>query len=154
MKLSTFCARLTYLSLAILFFSDLPAQVRFEADFNTKATGSSPLWITTVGNRIFFSADDGVTGREPWIYSPSVDQSFRLRDINTGSAGSFPWEVTVINEAAYFVAQNGSAEQLWVLPPGNNTIEQIPTDSTLSEIRSLTHYDDAIYFPRERPRTT
>ncbi|MEL6970923.1 MAG: hypothetical protein AAFO02_12215, partial [Bacteroidota bacterium] len=146
MKHSTFCARLTCLSLAILFFSYLPAQVRFEADFNTRATGSSPLWITTVGDRIFFSADDGVTGREPWIYSPSVDQSFRLRDINAGSAGSFPWEVSVINEAAYFVAQNELEEQLWVLPPGTNTVEQIPTDSTLSEIRSLTHYDDAIYF--------
>lgn len=133
-------------SVAILFFGDVKAQLRFEADFNTEEVGSRPLWITTVGDRIFFSADDGFNGREPWLFDPSVDQAFLLKNINAGSEGSFPHEVTVIDEAAYFIARFGAEQQLWVLPPGGNTVAQIPTDSILSEIRSLVPYNDAIYF--------
>ena len=146
MKYCALGIRLTCLMAILLSFSDLDAQLRFEVDFNTSVRGSSPLWITPAGNRIFFSADDGLKGREPWVYSPVVDKAIRLEDISAGSEGSFPREVTVIDEAAYFIATAGLEDQLWVLPPGTNTIQQIPTDSTLSEIIELTHYNDAIYF--------
>ena len=36
-------------------------------DINPGWMGSSPTSMTKVGDRLFFSADDGVHGREPWI---------------------------------------------------------------------------------------
>jgi hypothetical protein len=33
-------------------------------------SGSDPLELILIGNQVFFTADDGVYGREPWVVRP------------------------------------------------------------------------------------
>ena len=44
-----------------------PTDTRLVAHIAEGPRSSSPREITRVGNRVFFSADDGVAGREPWV---------------------------------------------------------------------------------------
>ncbi len=46
--------------------TSLPAEPFLVRDINANGVGSSPLRFTVVGDRIFFTADDGLHGSELW----------------------------------------------------------------------------------------
>jgi ELWxxDGT repeat protein len=52
-----------------------------------KTGGSDPQQLTVAGGRVFFVANDGVNGHEPWVSDGTAKGTFMLRDINpTGDA--------------------------------------------------------------------
>jgi ELWxxDGT repeat protein len=55
------------------------AGTRLVADLAEGPRSSSPREITRIGNRVFFSADDGAAGREPWVLP--LDSTFLGRII-------------------------------------------------------------------------
>jgi ELWxxDGT repeat protein len=76
--------------------------------------GSSPGKYCAYGNLVFFRADDGTTGAEPWVTDGTSDGTYRIADINGGVGNSNPKEPVVYDGRLYFVADNGTAENLWV----------------------------------------
>jgi len=78
------------------------------------SAGSGSLTFLTVFNlNLYFFADDGVTGRELWVYD-GVAQPANVADINPGSSGSYSSGMTVFNSKLYFNAyEPTNGNELW-----------------------------------------
>jgi ELWxxDGT repeat protein len=74
---------------------------------------SDPRDFTWRGDLAFFSADDGVAGRELWTTRGSAADTERL-DLEPGPAGSTPEELTPFAGAIWFVATtSATGRELW-----------------------------------------
>jgi len=62
--------------------------IQLVKDINTGASNeyfkSSISNATTIGTKTYFTADDGTSGREPWITDGTAAGTYMLRDINPG----------------------------------------------------------------------
>ena len=83
--------------------------------------GSSPREFTEFNDKLYFSANDGESGRELWVTDGTVEGTQLLVDINPGGSGyyygngSSPRDFTEFNDKLYFSANNGeSGRELWV----------------------------------------
>ncbi len=82
-------------------------------------TSSNPAFLTRVGNRVFFSADDGVHGNELWISDGLPKGVTRLvADISPGVASSDPEELVSFEGSLIFSAVDGTVDpfhgrELW-----------------------------------------
>ncbi len=79
--------------------------------------GSDPQGLLVFDSRIWFSADDGVSGRELWVSDGTAAGTRLVADINPGSAGSDPTGFTGLSTAprtVYFAASEPShGRELW-----------------------------------------
>jgi ELWxxDGT repeat protein len=81
-------------------------------------------YLTAVGNRLYFTADDGVHGNEMWTTDGTLAGTVRLTDINPGSGSSFPIGPEQAGGVLYVIASDGIptgpaqsvGEKLWMLP--------------------------------------
>lgn len=102
------------------------------------STGSAQInLVTPFGNRLFFSANDGVHGNEPWITDGTAQGTRMIKDVAPGSGngaygysamGPFP---AVIGNLLFFIGQAPDSQgylapNLWV------------TDGTEAGTRALT----------------
>ena len=70
--------------------------------------------ITAVGNRVFFVADDGNTGRELWTSDGTTAGTRLVRDLYPGSESSDPSDFLVKGNELYFTAKNPEiGRELW-----------------------------------------
>jgi ELWxxDGT repeat protein len=98
----------------------LVADVRPNEFVLSQQNGSNPQGIdgdgsNIAGNLLFFSADDGESGRELWVTDGTEGGTRLVRDIATGSAPSNPRDFTAVGELMYFTAETGSSgRELWV----------------------------------------
>ena len=76
---------------------------------------SSPANLTVFGGLLYFSANDGVHGRELWSFDGTTARL--ALDINPGPCGSEVSELTVFNGALYFAADDGFVPGLSSLQP-------------------------------------
>ncbi|MFT4017482.1 MAG: T9SS type A sorting domain-containing protein [Agriterribacter sp.] len=104
-------------------------------DIRPGGVGSEPKFLAVYNNAIYFSAVDGVHGRELWKSDGTEAGTVMVKDISPGSAGSDPEWLTVSNGVLYFSANDGvNGGELWRsdgtevgtamvtdLTPGNNT---------------------------------
>ena len=75
---------------------------------------SMPEYLTVNNNKLYFSADNGVYGKELWVYDGN-NAPVMLADIYTGSDGSKPECLTMFNGRLYFSAEDGTyGKELWV----------------------------------------
>jgi ELWxxDGT repeat protein len=90
---------------------------------------SNPTELTNVGGRLFFSADNGTSGRELWMSNGTAAGTKRVKDINPGSGGSNPHELTNVGGRAFFAADDGtSGIELWIsdgTAPGTRRVKNI-----------------------------
>ena len=70
--------------------------------------------ITAVGNRVFFVADDGNTGRELWTSDGTTAGTRLVRDLYPGRESSDPSDFLVKGNELYFTATNPAVgRELW-----------------------------------------
>ncbi len=75
--------------------------------------GSDPENLVRAGSRIFFTADDGETGRELWVTDGSYRGTRRVADLTPGPGSSSPRNLVAVGDAIYFFAAHGTADGLY-----------------------------------------
>jgi ELWxxDGT repeat protein len=81
-------------------------------------------FVSALGGRLYFTADDGVHGVEMWSTDGTAAGTARLTDINAGSGSSFPIGPDEAGGSLYVIASDGvptgptqfAGEKLWKLP--------------------------------------
>ncbi|MBI4578305.1 MAG: hypothetical protein HY718_01290, partial [Planctomycetes bacterium] len=89
----------------------------------TAGVSSDPQSLTTVvlvantDIRVFFTADDGVNGRELWATDGTPEGTLLFQDLHPGPDGSSPERLTAAPGRLFFLADDGAhGVELWVLP--------------------------------------
>ena len=80
--------------------------------------------LTSVGNTVYFSADDGINGLELWKSDGTANGTMMVKDINSGSGSSSPNHLTAVGNTVYFAANDGTnGSELWKSDgTGNGTV--------------------------------
>ena len=91
------------------------------------STGSHPRDFVAVGNDVYFTADDGVHGRELWVSDGTEAGTRLVMDINPNPTGWEPGGMTLIGDTLYFSAEDGvHGRELWVLQPALTEVVYLP----------------------------
>lgn len=77
--------------------------------------GSSPGPFVRFGDRTFFAADDGVSGRELWSTDGTAAGTVRVRDLRPGAASSNPHDLVTVGARLFFLADDGPSDALWIM---------------------------------------
>ncbi|CAM3903754.1 MULTISPECIES: ELWxxDGT repeat protein [Flavobacterium] len=107
--------KITLLHVCLLFSSFLlHAQYNFELIKDINPNGdSNPGKFTYFNNKLIFTADDGVHGREPWISDGTNAGTFMLKDFVLNGNSDIT-DFQVYNDKAYFNADDGVNSGIWV----------------------------------------
>jgi ELWxxDGT repeat protein len=108
-----------------------PAGTTLVKDIRPGTGSSIPRWMQVVGGRMYFQADDGVTGIELWTTDGTEGGTIRVADINPGAGGSTPWRFYDVNGAVMIFASDG------VNPPALFRFEPETVKPTASSPRFL-----------------
>jgi ELWxxDGT repeat protein len=85
------------------------------ADIRPGPPGSEPMELVHGDGVLFFTADDGSTGRELWRSSGTRGSgTFLVKDVRPGGAGSNPMGLTRVGDFLFFSADDGvHGRELW-----------------------------------------
>ncbi len=84
-------------------------------NFINSNAGSAATNFARIGEEVYFSASNGLTGQELWKTDGTTAGTVLVRDIRTGSAGSDPANITASGGRIYFTADSiGGNRELWV----------------------------------------
>ncbi len=82
------------------------------------AFGSAPRELVDVNGRLFFTADDGASGRELWTSDGSPGGTVRVADVRPGPTSSDPFSLTACGRLLYWTANDGTTgREIWRIPP-------------------------------------
>ncbi|MDB5351277.1 MAG: cya 2 [Planctomycetota bacterium] len=116
------------------------------SDLRAGSTGSDPSAPVAFKGAIYYSADDGVSGRE--LYRTDAYGTVMVRDLLPGVTGSVPADLVVFNDVLYFSANDGaSGRELWKYDGGNLIrVADINPGSASSSPAFMTVFNNALYF--------
>jgi ELWxxDGT repeat protein len=101
-----------------------------------------------VGDQLYFTADDGVTGLELWRSDGTEEGTVLVKDILPGAGGSFPGFLESVDGRLYFAANDGvHGYELWTSdggPGGTALVKDILVGS--GAIENLTNVNGTLYF--------
>ena len=119
-------------------------------DIYSGSTGSSPAYLTAVGNTLFFRANYGTNGTELWKSDGTANGTVMVKDIYSGSSSSSPDYLTAVGNTLFFVADDGTnGKELWKsdgTASGTVMVKDIRSGSTGSEPTYLTAIGNTLYF--------
>jgi ELWxxDGT repeat protein len=135
-------------------FAATIAPAHLVEDIHPGAGSSQLASLTTLGDVLYFVADDGVHGFELWRSDGSAEGTWLVKDIAAGpdnGLGPFNWRLVVLNDRLYFAADDGSGgAQLWSSDgseEGTVRIVDLSGDRILPTLlRLLVEYDGALFF--------
>ena len=89
-------------------------------DIRPGSAGSNPDNLTAVGDRVYFSANDGVNGTELWRSNGNAANTQLVKDIRPGNSpygtpnSSNPDDLTAVDGTLFFSANDGvTGVELW-----------------------------------------
>jgi ELWxxDGT repeat protein len=124
-------------------------------DIKVGSRGSKPAELVAIGNwqtgvTLYFSADDGKTGRELWKSDATGVGTRRVKDIMPGPGGSSPREMTVMGSRIFFSANDGlRGRELWVTDgtaAGTKRVADIRSGAKGSSPKELTAVGHTLFF--------
>lgn len=87
---------------------------------------SYPLNLAGIGANVYFMADNGTDGWEPWVTNGTTASTVQLGDIDTApNSGSAPGGFTANGSYVYFAASNSTGTHLYKTTATPGTISQI-----------------------------
>jgi ELWxxDGT repeat protein len=121
---------------------------RLVKDIQPGNVGSWPVWLTAVGNTLFFVADDGLNGDQLWR-SDGTASGTKL--VLSGRAFTeYPTNLTALGNTLYFSADDGfSGTELWKsngTSAGTTRLTDINPGSGSSYPSFFTAVDNLLYF--------
>ncbi len=85
-----------------------PAQPASQVkDLRPGASGSFPSPVVVMGGVGYFSASDGVNGRELWRTDGTSAGTYQVADIHPGPASSSPTDLVAAGDVLFFLASDG-----------------------------------------------
>ena len=72
-------------------------------DINNGSSDSSPIYLTVVGNTLYFRATDGTYGVELWKSDGTASGTVMVKDLSPGSDSSDLMQFTSIGDQIYFL---------------------------------------------------
>lgn len=85
-------------------------------DIRAGQQSSSPREMTAWNGRVYFTADDGIHGRELWVSDGTSEGTRMVGDLQPGPRSSAVQELTVVDGRLYFAANDGMhGLEPWVL---------------------------------------
>jgi ELWxxDGT repeat protein len=131
------------------YTATLSSSVRY--DFSSGSLVSRPDNLLSINGTVYFSADDGISGRELWKIDPSIGNNpVLIADIEPGSGASNPNNLTNVNGTLYFSSFDSIyGTELWKIDPitGNPLrISDIEPGSGSSNPSNLTNVNGTLYF--------
>jgi ELWxxDGT repeat protein len=110
----------------------------------------APQYLTNVNGTLFFTANDGMLGRELWKSNGTESGTVQVKDIYSGGNGSSPRYLANINGTLFFTAYDGTTG--WELrrsdgtAAGTTLIKDINPGSTSSWASYLTNVNGTLFF--------
>ena len=126
---------------------------RLFLDINTQDTefvaSSYPGWFTVVGDHFYFSADNGLDGRELWKSNGTPEGTKMVVEMQPDAEGGWPESLTALNGMLLFTADDGiHGRELWRsdgTPEGTKIVLDINPSGGAGPLR-FTIFDGAAYF--------
>ena len=135
----------------------MPGTARVRDLRPTSSTGSIQGGLVRLGSRVFFAADDGVSGLELWSSDGTSAGTTLVRDITPGMAGSIAAGITIppklwaTTTKVFFLGNTGIGIELWSsdgTSMGTQTVGDLtPAGSTFSATSELEVFQDQLFFP-------
>jgi ELWxxDGT repeat protein len=109
------------------------------------------LNFANVNGTLFFSANDGATGRELWKSDGTSGGTVMVKDINPGTGDSNPAVLTNVNGRLYFSAFDGGTTgiELWTsdgTSAGTVLVQDLLTGINTSSPNGLTNVNGTLFF--------
>lgn len=144
-----------------LYKTDGAGNVTLIKDMATKVLASSnPQQITVLGGFIYFTADNGINGRELWRSNGTNAGTQMLKDINLQGGGggqpnlsSNPSNLMQVGSTVYFTADDGlHGTELWKTAGGSTVlVKDITVGTSSSYISEMVAYNGKMYFVASNP---
>ncbi len=147
-----------FFSFSLVFLAALAnAQAPFLLkDINNVLVSGNPLGMTTVGNTVFFSASDGVHGRELWKTTGAEASTVLVKDINPNGDAN-PANFCNVNGIVFFTANDSQqSTQLWKTDgtaAGTQFVTNILLGNASSSFVQLTACNGKLFFRGYQPTT-
>ena len=120
------------------------------ADLLPGAGSSQPEGFVTVGDRVYFTADDGVHGRELWRSDGTAAGTEMVADLRPGAASSSPQELAAFGGVLVFAADDGvHGLEPWQTDgtaAGTHLIQDLAPGPLPSSPRGFTALGPFVYF--------
>jgi ELWxxDGT repeat protein len=89
---------------------------RFSTD-NPMSDPGPAIWLSEVGEQVFFAARDPEHGQEIWASDGTDDGTVLFCDVVQGTGGSDPKNLTAVGDLLFFTAESAHyGRELWVVP--------------------------------------
>lgn len=114
-------------------------------------------FLTVLRERLYFSADDGLSGRELWVSDGSERGTRLFADLHPGAASSSPSGLLAVHDSKlYFAADDGEhGREPWKLHAGERApalLRDIAPGPASSSPRDFTRSGDLVFFAADDGR--
>jgi ELWxxDGT repeat protein len=131
-------------------------QIVLVKDIRSGSNSSDAKNLTTLNGQLYFSANDGINGKELWVTDGTTSGTKLVENINPGSANSNADNLIVFKNELYFTADDGvNRTELWV-SDGTVSGTKLVADINPGEFyfnypsgsypRDLTVFNNKLYF--------
>jgi ELWxxDGT repeat protein len=125
-------------------------EVTLIADIYPGPNGGMIEELTPLDGKLYFRAEDDMTGKELWVYDPVSDQTSLVVDINAnGNGSSTPNDLLAWNGKLYFEADEPVlGSELYQYDPATDDLQviDIAPGSADSGPRDLAIFNDKVFF--------